>query len=181
MKRLFLISFFAGSALLLFFGLSACSAYQLGTGSKPGFRTIYVAPVVNETTDLPQSVALFTTQIREALARDGRVKLANSPGEAEAVLTVHIRQLKRIGTLSRPDDTGISRKFNIQISGYATLIQNGETLFKERPLQADVSVFTDNLRQTGRYDALLQSEYHAMPTLAENLAKAVKGMVLDTW
>ena len=177
----YLRPFITGSALFFLLFFASCSTYRLGTGAKPSFETIYVEPVDNDTSSLPQSVAFFTTQIREALARDGRVKLVNSPENADAILKVRLSQVRRDSLLSQPQDTGVSRKFNLRLDAYATLIQNGEVLFQDRHIQANVSIFSDNLREKGKYDALIQSEYQAMPILAENLAKTLKGTILDTW
>ena len=71
----------AGLALLAFVG--GCANYQLGTGGKLTFATLYLEPVANHTT-LPQAQALVSSQLRERFLRDGRVTLVNSSADADA-------------------------------------------------------------------------------------------------
>ncbi len=62
---------FCLTGLLLF---SGCAHYRLGTGGQLSFHTLYVAPVVNES-NIPQAVAIVSTQLREAFLHDARVVL----------------------------------------------------------------------------------------------------------
>src|SRR4051812_49033625 len=68
-------------------GFTGCAGYQLGTGSAPKFTTLFVAPVTTEAL-IPQARELVTTQVREAFLKDGRVKLVDSPAQADAVLQI---------------------------------------------------------------------------------------------
>lgn len=151
-----------------------CAHYQLGTDSAPSFRTLYVEPVANRT-QLPQSQPLVSGRLREAFARDGRVALANSPANAEATLTVVITEYRRDIAAVREDDTGLARKFNVTLGATCTLRDNrtGRLLFENRPIRAVREVFTDS--------GLLQSEYQALPLLAEALAAQVRRAALDVW
>lgn len=173
MTRLrFLISAIGLSLAAL--GLSGCAGYQLGTGSSPKFATLYVAPVTTEAL-IPQARELVTTQVREAFLKDGRVKLVDSPTEAEAVLHIALTGYDRVVAVSRPDDTGLARRFDVSLRAAATLTNERakEAYFTRRPLTATRGVFTDS--------GLVPSEYQALPLLAEQLAKDVAHAVLDTW
>lgn len=154
--------------------LGGCSHYQLGTGSEPAFRTLYVEPVANKTL-LPQSRALLSTQLREAFARDGRVALATSAAGADATLTVVINDYHRDIATGREDDTGLARKFNLTLGVTCTLRDNRaqKNLFENRVVATQREAFTDG--------GQLQSEYQALPLLAELLAKKVVHAALDTW
>jgi hypothetical protein len=158
-------------ALLLTAG---CANYQLGTGSTPSFRTIYIEPVGNKTL-LPQSQPLVTTRLRESFARDPRVQLTNSAAGAEATLVVVINDYHRDIAAVREGDTGLARKFNVTLGATCTLRDNrtGRAIFEQRPVTAVREVFTD----TGQ----LQSEYQALPLLAEALATKVMHITLDVW
>jgi hypothetical protein len=160
------------AAVLLF--LSGCAHYQLGTGSEPKFSRLYIAPVVSETM-LPQAQALVTTQLREAFARDGRVSLAGSLAEADAVLTVTLGDYRRDAVVARASDSGLARRFDLTLQARATLTdeRTQKPFFTDRPLAAKRGVFTDSGQQ--------QAEYQTLPLLAEELAQAAVHAALDTW
>ncbi len=154
--------------------LTGCSHYQLGTGSSPSFRTLYIAPVGN-TAGMPQAVAIVTTQLRETFARDGRVTLAASADEADTVLEIDLVSYQRGVLTSLPGDTGLARKFEIVLLANATLRdqRNDQPLFENRRLRVERQIFTDS--------GQLQAEYQIVPLLAETLAQNARSAVLDTW
>lgn len=160
------------AGLLLF---SGCAHYRLGTGGEVSFRTLYVAPVVNET-NIPQAVAIVSTQIREAFLHDARIILVNTPDEADATLTVRLVDYSRASRTRQSSDTGLARKFDVTLDARATLHDNrsNTAIFEDRKVQATRQVFTDN----GQH---LQAEYQNVPLLAETLAKNVRGAALDVW
>jgi len=168
-------SFFLGFIGLLFF--TGCANYQLGTGGKVSFRTLYVAPVVNES-NLPQAVAIISTQLRESFLQDSRIILVNTPEEAEATLSVRPLTYGRTGKTGRHDDTGLARNFDVTIEAEASLRDNRDNrdnhfIFENRKASASREVFGDS--------GQLQAEYNNVPLLAEILAKNIRGATLDTW
>lgn len=154
--------------------IAGCAAYHLGTGATPKFATLFVAPVTSDTL-LPQARVLVTTQIREALVRDGRVRLVESADQADAVLTVSLHSYARTIAVSRPEDTGLARRFDETLEARATLMDNRtkQPYFAQRVLEAKRGVFTDS--------GLVPSEYEALPLLAEILGAQAVHAVLDTW
>lgn len=154
--------------------LSGCANYRLGTGGQVSFRTLYVAPVVNES-NAPQTVAIVSTQLREAFLHDSRVILVNTAEEADATLTVHLLKYSREGQTRQTVDTGLIRKFDVTLDAEATLRdnRNNKLLFDKRKVQATRQVFVDS--------GQLQAEYQNIPLLAETLAKNVLGAALDVW
>jgi len=153
--------------------LAGCANYQLGTGGKLAFTTLYVAPAENKS-HLPQAQAVVTTQIRAALEQDGRVALANSSQTAGATLEIVIRDYHRDVASVQEQDTGLARKFTLTLGAACTLrLRNGTVLFADRPVTAQRDAFT--------YGGQLQSEYQTLPLLAESLAKKISHMVLDVW
>ncbi len=160
--------------LLAVLVLCGCGHYQLGTTGQLRFSTLYVAPVVNKTM-LPQAQAIVSTQLREALLHDGRVSLANSPAEADATLTVVLEDYHRDVRSAREDDTGLARKFALTLGAKCTLRDNrgSRDLFAGRAVSVSRDAFTDG--------GQLQSEYQALPLLAEALADKVSHAVLDVW
>jgi outer membrane lipopolysaccharide assembly protein LptE/RlpB len=158
-------------AVLLF---GACAGYHLGGGSEPKFSRLYVGPVGSDTL-LPQASAIVTTQIREAFLKDGRVTLVDAAEEADAVLTIKLASYGRETAVVRTDDTGLARRFDVTLRARATLTDRraGAAIFSERMLSVKRGVFTDG--------GQLQSEYQALPILAEELARQTVHATLDTW
>lgn len=154
--------------------LAGCAGYHLGTGAEPKFATLFIAPVTSTTT-IPQAQALITTQLRESIGRDGRVRLVNSPETADAVLQVTLLAYDRAVAVSLPTDTGLARRFDETLRAEATLTDNRTkaAIFTKRPLTAQRGVFTDS--------GLVPAEYQALPLLAEQLARQAAHAVLDTW
>jgi hypothetical protein len=165
-----------GSLVTLLALGASCSHYQLGTGAegKLAFHTLYVAPVENKTL-LPQAREIVSTQIREVVARDARISLANSAESADATLTVVITDYHRDVATVREGDTGLARKFNLNLTAACTLRDNraGKNLFERRPVTAQREAFTDS--------GQLQSEYQTLPLLAESLAQKISHAALDAW
>jgi len=155
-------------------GLSACSNYALGPGGSRSFRTLYVAPVENNS-DAAQAAALTSSLLRDAFVRDGRVALVDSPEEAEATLQLVLTQYGREVATVRPGDTGLARKFALTLDGTVTLVDRstGRTLLNARPVQAVRDAFTDSGQQ--------QAEYETLSLLADELARQVSHATLDEW
>lgn len=154
--------------------LTGCANYQLGTAGQLNFTTLYVEPVENDTL-LPQARAVLSTQVREAFARDGRVTLVNSAATADATLTIVVRDYHRDIASVREEDTGLARKFTLTLGVDCTLRHNrtSQVLFTNRRIVTQRDAFTDG--------GQLQSEYQALPLLADSLAQKIAHAVLDVW
>lgn len=177
--------FTAGTAVLLLL-TSACSHYRLGTGVTRDFESIFIAPVETNAV-LPQSTAILTTQLRETFIRDGRLRVVNTPDEADAILTVKLGKLDRGFGTSFDNDSGLARKMSLQLGATATLRDPAgqKTWFADRPLSVERQIFTNDGTAAGP-SALqpvqqTQAEYQIVPQLAEALAAQARGAVLDTW
>lgn len=165
--------------------LSACSHYRLGTESKPAFATLYVMPVTTRIL-LPQAQALIESQIRTAFLRDGRISLVNSPEAAEAILTLTITEYRREVATQRRDDTGLARKFALTLGVDCTLTQRqpAHILFEKRAVTVRRDAYTDSgqdLPTGAAVSGQLQSEFQALPLLADALAEKITHAVLDVW
>lgn len=154
--------------------LAGCASYQLGTGAKTKFSTLFIAPVASSIL-LPQAQVLVTTQLREAFIRDGRVTLVDTPEAAEAVLQISLASYDRTVSVARADDTGLARRFDVALQARATLTDNRgkQAYFVQRLLIAKRGVFTDS--------GLIPAEYQTLPLLAEQLANEALHTVLDVW
>lgn len=154
--------------------LTGCAGYQLGTAATPGFTTLFVAPVASDVI-LPQARAELTTRLREAFIRDGRVRLAASAESADAVLKVTIAGYNREVVVSRTDDTGLGRRFDVTLQARASLLSNRQPQpwFTDRVLEARRGAMADS--------GLVPAEHQLLPILGESLAQEAVRAVLDTW
>ena len=96
-------------------------------------------------------------------------------GDEPAVLQVTLIGYDRTVAVTRADDTGLARRFDVTLRAHATLTgQPGkEVYFAKRPLTATRGVFTDS--------GLVPAEYETLPLLAEDLANETVHAALDTW
>jgi outer membrane lipopolysaccharide assembly protein LptE/RlpB len=180
----------AAPALLAFAVIgSACSHYRLGTGVTRDFESIFIAPVETNAV-VPQSAALFTTQIRESFIRDGRLRVVNTPDEADAILSIELTKFRRDKLTSLPTDSGLARTFGLVLDASATLrdVKGEKTWFADRTLRVERQIFTgDGTSVTspdGPYQVpnqQTQAEYTIVPVIGEDLAAKAKSAVLDTW
>lgn len=168
---------------------AGCANYQLGTGGKLSFGSLYIEPV-KDSANIPQATALFSTQLRDALLRDGRVTLATSPDSADATLQVDLRRYGRKVATVRRDDTGLARSFDIEVEAICSLRDNrtGKALFEKRPVNATREIFTSDAPtefgtngQPIFVSRQLQAEYQTLPLLASTLADRVAHAALDVW
>ncbi len=161
---------------LLLSGLfSGCANYQLGTGADTlPFRSVYIAPVGNSAA-IPQAVATFSRELRQAFATDGRVRLVGSPAEADAVLEVDLANLGRTFTSVQPDDTALARKFDLTVVAHCTLHdpRSNRVFLANEQIRVTRQIFVD--------DGQNPAEYQVQPQLAAQLADRVTHRVLDVW
>ncbi len=163
--------------------LAGCSHYQVGTGGRLGFASVYVAPVVNKTT-LPQATVAMSTAIRDALEKDGRVSLAGSPQAADVTLSVVLVTYRRDVAAVREADTGLASKFAVTLAATCSLRDNrtSRSYFENRPLTVERDVYTDSGQPWSPLTGdQLQAEYNNVPLLAASLADRVAHIVLDVW
>jgi hypothetical protein len=171
--------------LMSAFLVQGCSNYRLGTGADPSFSTIYIEPTKNKTM-VAQSQAVLSTFIREAFIRDGRVKVVDNSGDADATLEVTIVNYRRDNAANREDDVGLARKFTLHLRVSCRLRDNrtGRLLFDDRIVEVQREAFTDNglgLVPFGVSNDQLQSEYNTLPLLATSLSEKLTHAVLDVW
>lgn len=183
MPRTHALRFLAGlivSAATL--GVAGCAHYQLGSGGTLAFSSLYVAPVRDDAA-LPQAAALATSQIRERFLRDGRVRLVDSPEQAEAILSVTLVRYERGIATVRPNDTGLARKLELNLTAEATL-RNPRTQsdwFSRRPLSVRRQAFTDEPGTSTAFGNQGQAERQTLVLLAGAIAEAAVGATLDVW
>ena len=124
---------------------------------------------------LPQAQAIVATEIRDALLKDGRVTWSPRPRRPTPRCGLRLSGYDREVAAASPADTGLARKFALNLRASCTLTDNrtGRPFFTNREIRVTKDAFTDS--------GQLQSEYQALPLLAGALAGKVAHTVLDVW
>lgn len=167
---------------------TGCAGYRLGTGVERPYESVFIPPVDTQG-EVPQAAAIFTTQLRETFIRDGRLRVTNTPDEADVVLTVKITEAGRRTLTALGTDSGLARKLAYTLDARVTLADTagGKVWFADRPLTIERQVFTDvggaadPIPGTIEVVQQTQAEYQLVPIIGDALAARVRGMVLDTW
>lgn len=165
--------------------LTACQSYQLGHPAELPFETLFIQPAKNDSF-APQAQALISAQVREAVIRDGRVRLVANPDEADAVLLMTLSDYSRRAGARRQDDTELAQNFDLTLRLQLDLYdqREGAYLFEGRQLEArSVGYLNNPYNAAGTPDTqgLIQSEFNAMPRLTRELARKAADELLSVW
>ncbi|MGB0408434.1 MAG: LPS assembly lipoprotein LptE [Opitutales bacterium] len=165
--------------------LAACKSYQLGHPTELPFETIYVQAATNDSY-APQAQALISSEIREAIIRDGRVKLVAGQNDADVILYVNLTDYKRQAGTRDQDDTEVAQDYAITLEAEIALYdpRNDTYLFKSRTVGEHTTAYAGNpyadsgVLQTG---GLIQSEYQAMTRIARGMGRKIADETLSAW
>ena len=153
--------------------LAGCMGYQLG-GSRPeGVETVYMAPVVNKTTE-PAIELQVTEALRQRIQFDGRLKLRNSANAADAIIEVELTDYRLRAIAFRDDLKTTAGQYRLTITGVATLTDTatGEILSESKAYGEARFVFESDLTTSKRI---------ALPRAAEELAKFMVDDLIERW
>lgn len=175
LRSSFLLSF----AILSLLFLSGCSHYEWSRPAPP-FKTIFVQAATNDSS-APQAQASLSAQIRQALIRDGRLRLVSKPAEAEAILQVNLTHYRRNTSVRSSRDSELALGFDLVLEARIALFDQttSKYLIKARELSASTSTFASD-PITGE-DNFSLSEYQAIPRLTEDLANSIADEILGVW
>jgi len=153
--------------------LAGCMGYQLGGTRPEGIETVYMAPVVNETTE--SAIELQVTHaLRQRIQFDGRLKLQNTVEAADAIIEVTLTDYKLTAIAFRDDLKTTAEQYRLRITGVATLTdaETGETL-SESKTYGETTFFFESDLTTSKRDAL--------PLAAQELAKFMVDDLIERW
>ncbi|WP_158279935.1 LPS assembly lipoprotein LptE [Coraliomargarita sinensis] len=162
-----------------------CKSYKLGHPAELPFETIFIQPAKNDSF-APQAQALVSSEVREAVIRDGRVKLIANRSEADAVLMLTLTDYSRRAATRSQDDTEVAQDFDLTLQLQLDLFdqRSGEYLFQERRVQARSKAYVyDPYAGAGAANTqgLIQSEFNAIPRLARDLGRKAADELLSVW
>ena len=176
-----LVSLFSLVALLL----SGCQNYQLGSSSPLSFKSIYIAPVQNDSF-APQAQAQLSIQIRETFIRDGRIQVVSKPDKADVVLETTLTEYRRPASARSSTDTVEATDFDLTLEANFSLFENktSKFLLNNARARASVNTKTNNPYQEASItnsDSFHLAERQAMPLLARDLAREITDQILSPW
>ena len=170
--------------VLIVLGTGAgCKSYQLGHPAKLPFKTVYIQPAKNNSF-APQAQSLLSSEVREAVIRDGRVKLVADPAAADAVLTMTITDYSRKGGTRSQSDTERAQDFDLRLRVELDLYDqaNDDFLFEGRRIEAHtISYVSDPYAGAANTQGLIRAEYNAMPRLTRELGRKAADELLGAW
>lgn len=169
MKRsIHLIACFSATLLM-----SGCMGYLLG-GSRPeGVETVYMAPVINETTE-PAIELQVTEALRQRIQFDGRLKLLDAPGAADTVMEVALTRYTLTAVAFRRDRKTTAEQYRLRIDAVATLKDTGtgEILSESKTYGEATFDFESDLTSSKR---------DALPRAAWEVAKFIVDDLVERW
>jgi hypothetical protein len=143
--------------------LTGCMGYRLG-GSRPeGVESVYLAAVVNATKE-PAIEVQVTHALRQRIQFDGRLKLLNSPGQADAVIEVELKEYILRPIAFRDELQTAPEQYRMRIVANATLkdTQTGEVISESSTFGESRFFFESDLTTSKR---------NALPVAAQELAR----------
>ncbi|MCC5839065.1 MAG: hypothetical protein JJT96_02990 [Opitutales bacterium] len=150
--------------------LCGCAAYEWGRPAELAARSIFIAPVGNET-ELPQVAALLNAALREAFLEHGGYTLAPSRARADAVVEITLRDLERAPRARLPTDTVRAASYDLSVSAAVSVTKGGEA-HRFRVAADTVSYLSPSLPD---------AEYQGLPRLAQDLAQRIRDNAIYRW
>ena len=170
--------------LLLFLCLPflGCSNYSFGRRAQIPlpFSRIYVAPVKNESF-APQAQALLTKSVRNKLANQPGIKLAESPDNAAILEITIIKYGQSSAGYEYVEKKDGDKKhdgwkaYDVDMSVSCSLVdgKTGKVYFKDHKVSASVEC-----RDRENYQ---EAKYQAMPQLVQKLADKICEDICNVW
>ncbi|HVM63047.1 MAG TPA: LptE family protein [Verrucomicrobiae bacterium] len=153
--------------------VTGCAGYHLGPVTKTSFHSIAV-PMFRNDTLRPQLEAQISNAIIRRIQQDGSVQI-QPQSRADVILDGTIFRYQRIALRSLETDTGIPREFRIAITVRveARDRRTGETVLRSTEVEGTSDVFIGE-DQTS-------AEMQALPLVADDIARRVAGLLLESW
>ncbi len=153
--------------------LSGCMGYRLGGGRPENVETVAVAPVVNRTAE-PAIELQVGHALRQRLQFDGRLKVANDPETADAVIETTLTDYTLTPIAFRSELRTTPSQYRLRIAGEARLVdrETGEVLSTSSSYGEALFAFQSDLTSSKR---------DALPMAASELAKFMVDDLVEQW
>jgi hypothetical protein len=153
--------------------LTGCMGYRLGGTQPEGVETVFVAPVVNQTTE-PAIELQATHALRQRIQMDGRLRLVDSPAKADAIMEVVLTEYLLSAIAFRGELKTTAEQYRIRISANSTLknAQTGKAITESTTYGETTFFFESDLTTSKR---------SALPRAAQELAKFTVDDLVEQW
>ena len=153
--------------------LTGCMGYQLGGTRPAGVDTIHVAAVVNSTRE-PAIELQVAEAIRQQIQFDGRLKLRNTPDDADSVIEVVLTEYTIQAISFRDDLKTTPDQYRIRITAVASLRNTAsDEILSESKTFGEARFFFES--------DLTTSKRNALPVAAKELAKFMVDDLIEQW
>ncbi len=159
-------------ALIALFA-AGCAGYHVGPVTQRNFKSIAV-PMFRNRTLRPQLEAQITNAIIKGLQRDGSLRIESEPN-ADVVLDGSVVRYQRTALRSLRTDTGVPREYEITITVRveAKDRRTGEAVLKSAEVTGKSDVFIGADQQS--------AEEQVLPLIADDVARKVVGLLVESW
>lgn len=156
--------------LLFAFG---CAGYHVGPATRRNFNSIAVPMFRNETLR-PQLEAQISNAIIKRLQQDGSLRIETEP-RADVVLNGTVFRYQRNALRTLHADTRVPREYEIDIvvRVEARDRRTGEIVLKSTEVEGKSDVFIGEDQQS--------AEEQALPLVADDIARRVAGLLVESW
>jgi hypothetical protein len=168
MKRFLFNALFLSSAL----SLSGCLGYSLGGSQPAGTKRLFMAPVINKTTE--SAIELQVTHaLRNRIQFDGRIQLASAT-DADTLMEVTLTDYTLTAIAFDKKDKTTASEYRVKLVAHATLknAQTGELISEATNYGEKSFNFTADLTTSKR---------NAARAAADDLAKYLIDDLLERW
>lgn len=159
-------------ALMVLTLAGGCAGYRLGptNGLRAGDKSIQINPVVNTTLE-PRLGEEVSHAIRKKIQRDGTYRL-DTAGGGDVIVNIELIRYDRKYLALQRNDPVSARDYEINLSAKVVAVERStgrELVHREVRGRTTAIVGSD----------LVSLERQARPLLAENLAQAITGLLVD--
>jgi hypothetical protein len=153
--------------------VAGCAGYRVGPVAQRNFKSIAV-PMFRNQTLRPQLEAQIANAIIKDLQLDGSLRIESEPN-ADVVLEGAVIHYERTALRMLRNDTNVPREYEITITVRveARDRRTGEVVLKPTDVFGKSDVFIGTDQQS--------AELQALPLIADDVARKVVGLLVESW
>ncbi|MGD0017396.1 MAG: LptE family protein [Verrucomicrobiia bacterium] len=150
-----------------------CMGYRVGPVLKADYRSVAV-PMFKNKTYKPQLEAQITNGIIKRLQADGTLQ-ADSEANADIVVTGEIIRYDRLALRLAQEDANVPREYRLTITVRVEAHdrRTGTVVLKPTDITGKADMFIGTDQQS--------AEYQALPLVADDVARQVVSLLVESW
>lgn len=159
-----------------------CASYNLGSPSEQAYSTVFVRPVINDTT-FPLLESSLTSSTRKAINETGILR-SDDKQKADTSLKVEILNLNRDIAAIQASDLGRGKKFELEMMVSMSLYEgtsDQSPIFENRTFQISQDIFADSDIETDALINQVDAENQATPELSRKIAQRIAEALTESW